>query len=158
MGSYSLLQGIFLTQGLNPGLPHCRQILYHLNHQRSPYSDIWDTKCVFTYCLLYITLGSYSMEPHTVVIKFNLKLSYILRVWFAYQQCRSIPLSPAPFTLYDISKFKNSYSLIWSQFRFSSVWTEKQQTREPIFSGFFREKNITVRRQSTCSLWALWVT
>ena len=23
------LQGIFLTQGLNPGLPHCRQILYH---------------------------------------------------------------------------------------------------------------------------------
>ena len=24
----SLLQGIFLTQGLNPGLPYCRQILY----------------------------------------------------------------------------------------------------------------------------------
>ena len=32
----SLLQGIFLTQGSNPGLPHCRQILYCLNHQRSP--------------------------------------------------------------------------------------------------------------------------
>ena len=31
-----LLQGIFLTQGLNPGLLHCRQILYHLNHQGSP--------------------------------------------------------------------------------------------------------------------------
>ena len=30
-----LLQGIFLTQGLNPGLPHCRQTLYHLSHQRS---------------------------------------------------------------------------------------------------------------------------
>ena len=27
-GSHSLLQGIFLTQGSNPGLPHCRQILY----------------------------------------------------------------------------------------------------------------------------------
>ena len=27
VGSLSLLQGIFLTQGLNPGLPHCRQIL-----------------------------------------------------------------------------------------------------------------------------------
>ena len=25
--------GIFLTQELNPGLLHCRQILYHLNHQ-----------------------------------------------------------------------------------------------------------------------------
>ena len=27
VGSPSLLQGIFPTQGLNPGLPHCRQIL-----------------------------------------------------------------------------------------------------------------------------------
>ena len=36
MGCHSLLQGIFLTQGLNPGLPHCRQILYQLSHQGSP--------------------------------------------------------------------------------------------------------------------------
>ena len=35
-GSHSILQGIFLTQGLNSGLPHCRQVLYHLSHQRSP--------------------------------------------------------------------------------------------------------------------------
>ena len=27
--------GNFLTQGSNPGLLHCRQILYHLSHQRS---------------------------------------------------------------------------------------------------------------------------
>ena len=39
MGSHSLLQGIFLTQGLNPGLLHCGQILYHLNHQRKPSVD-----------------------------------------------------------------------------------------------------------------------
>jgi len=32
VGSLSLLQGIFPTQGLNPGLTHCRQILYQLNH------------------------------------------------------------------------------------------------------------------------------
>ena len=36
MGSLSLLQGIFPTQGLNPGLQHCRRILYQLSHQRSP--------------------------------------------------------------------------------------------------------------------------
>ena len=36
MGSHSLLQGIFPTQGLNPGLPHCRQILYQLSHKGSP--------------------------------------------------------------------------------------------------------------------------
>ena len=33
---YILLQGIFPTQGLNPDLLHCRQILYHLSHQGSP--------------------------------------------------------------------------------------------------------------------------
>ena len=32
---YSVLQGIFLTQGLNLGLLQCRQILYHLSHQKS---------------------------------------------------------------------------------------------------------------------------
>jgi len=32
----SLLQGIFPTQGSNPGLPHCRLILYQLSHQESP--------------------------------------------------------------------------------------------------------------------------
>ena len=31
-----LLPRIFPTQGSNPGLPHCRQILYHLSHQGSP--------------------------------------------------------------------------------------------------------------------------
>ena len=36
MGSHSLLQGIFPTQGSNLGLLHCRQILYHLNHQGNP--------------------------------------------------------------------------------------------------------------------------
>ena len=33
VGCHFLLQGIFLTQGLNPGLPHCRQMLYRLSHQ-----------------------------------------------------------------------------------------------------------------------------
>ena len=33
----SLLQGIFLTQGSNLGLPHCKQILYHLSHKGSPH-------------------------------------------------------------------------------------------------------------------------
>ena len=32
VGSISLFQGIFPTQGLNPGLLHCRQILYQLSH------------------------------------------------------------------------------------------------------------------------------
>ena len=33
MDSHSLLQGIFLTQGSNPGILLCRQILYHLSYR-----------------------------------------------------------------------------------------------------------------------------
>ena len=35
MGCHFLLQGIFSTQGSNPGLLHCRQMLYLLLHQGS---------------------------------------------------------------------------------------------------------------------------
>ena len=57
MGSCSLLQGIFLTQELNPALLHCRQILYHLSHQRSP-----------TVCLNSSTAGAgYDACVHRVV-------------------------------------------------------------------------------------------
>ena len=35
-GCHALLQWIFPTPGLNPGLLNCRQILYHLGHQGSP--------------------------------------------------------------------------------------------------------------------------
>ena len=45
VGSLSLLQGIFPTQGSNPGLPHCRWILYQLSHKESPNGcESWTTK------------------------------------------------------------------------------------------------------------------
>ena len=47
VGSRSLLQGIFPTQGQNPGLPHCRRILYQLSHQGSPQIQEW-VACHFT--------------------------------------------------------------------------------------------------------------
>ena len=40
-GCHSLLQAVFLTQGLNLGLLHCRQILYCLSHHRSPKFSIY---------------------------------------------------------------------------------------------------------------------
>ena len=43
VGCHFLLQAIFPTQGSNPGLPRCRQTLYHLSHQGSP------SKAVHTY-------------------------------------------------------------------------------------------------------------
>ena len=41
VGCHALVQGIFPTQGPNPGLPHCRQILYQLSHQRNPRKAEW---------------------------------------------------------------------------------------------------------------------
>ena len=41
VGCHAILQVLLLTQGLNPGLPDCRQILYHLSHQGNPRILTW---------------------------------------------------------------------------------------------------------------------
>ena len=41
VGSLSLLQGLFPTQGSNPDLPYCRRILYQLSHKGSPRIPEW---------------------------------------------------------------------------------------------------------------------
>ena len=46
VGCHFLLQGIFPTQGSNPGLSHCRQTLYLLSHQRSP---VWPSNSTSRY-------------------------------------------------------------------------------------------------------------
>ena len=56
-----LLQGIFPTQESNLGLLHCRQILYHLNHQGSPrafetslaFHIQRDLSCLFSLCGMF---------------------------------------------------------------------------------------------------------
>ena len=48
MGCHSLLQAIFPTQGSNPGLPHCRWILYHLSHEGSPRILEWAAYAFFS--------------------------------------------------------------------------------------------------------------
>ena len=53
MCSLSLLQGIFPTQGSNPGLPHRRPILYQLSYEGSPsnchilYIDMYEYVCMY---------------------------------------------------------------------------------------------------------------
>ena len=49
VGCHFLLQQIFPTQGSNPGLPHCRQTLYHLSHQGSQYRQIDVNVWIFIY-------------------------------------------------------------------------------------------------------------
>ena len=54
--SFSLLEGIFPTQGLNWGLPHCRRILYQLSHKGSPQETLNGNK---RKCWLFKFLRSY---------------------------------------------------------------------------------------------------
>ena len=42
-----LSPGNFPTQGSNPGLPHCRQMLYHLSQQGSPQFNSWVRKMLW---------------------------------------------------------------------------------------------------------------
>ena len=62
VGSLSLLQGFFPTQELNPGLPHCRQILYQLSHKGSP--------CIYIYTYIYIYTHTYT-HIHTHIYNIN---------------------------------------------------------------------------------------
>ena len=53
VGSLSLLQGTFPTQGSNPGLPHCRRILYQLSQKGSP---LYQYELMNTYFLLWVVM------------------------------------------------------------------------------------------------------
>ena len=57
-----LLQGIFPTQGSNPGLPHCRWILNHLSHQGSYSSPVFKKvfKSLVAYALQILVFSFYS--------------------------------------------------------------------------------------------------
>ena len=55
VGSHSLLQGIFPTQGSNSGLLHCRQILYHLSHQEGPKSKSPTHKIIRKYIVVVLS-------------------------------------------------------------------------------------------------------
>ena len=78
MGSLSFLQGIFPTQRLNPGLLHCRQILYQLSHQGSPCISTEPYLYSFTYlftCWSSISMNSTSADPTNLISKIFLGIS-----------------------------------------------------------------------------------
>ena len=62
LGCHALFQGIFLTQGSNACLLHCRQILYLLSHVGSPI----DTCTLYIVKIIYLTL---LILPDTSFIK-----------------------------------------------------------------------------------------
>ena len=65
VGCHSLLQGIFPTQGSNPGLLHCRLILYHPSHQGS--SGYIYGCCSLSHCLTLCNPMNCSMSGFPVL-------------------------------------------------------------------------------------------
>ena len=74
--SLSLLQGIFLTQGSNPGLPHCRKIFYQLSHQGSPRILEW---------------GAYPFFSRSSQLRNQIRVSWIAGGFFTSWAVRKWP-------------------------------------------------------------------
>ena len=95
VGSLSLLQGIFPTQGLNPGLPHCRRILHQLSHQgRLSHLPVLPLPQAF-----YSFLELPSRMPDSSIsliisfmFSFPLSLSAVLLILFSYLLSHSLVL------------------------------------------------------------------
>ena len=62
VGSLSFLQGIFPTQRANPGLPHCRQILYQRSHKGSPRILEWVAYPFCGSCINFLSAGKLLLQ------------------------------------------------------------------------------------------------
>ena len=77
VGCHALLQGIFLNQGSNPGLPHCKQILYQLSYQR----------CQISYFLPSFSYNiSWKIENFIFNWSRNVEIS-IFSIWSITSKC-----------------------------------------------------------------------
>ena len=99
VGCYALLQGIFSTQGLNPGLLPCRQILYCLSHQGSPNSlkihpNCWCINSLFLFLAkrysMCLCLSSPLLKDIWVIFSFRLLL--IKLIWIFVYLCQIVQL------------------------------------------------------------------
>ena len=69
LGCHPLLQGIFPIQASNPGLPHCRWILYCLSHQGSPRILQWE--------LIYV-VPSQGHNDHLLLTSLALSIEHLM--------------------------------------------------------------------------------
>ena len=93
MGSLSFLQGIFPTQGSNPGPPYCRRMLYQLSHQGNPR--------ILDYVAFPFSSGSSWPRNHTGV-------SCIVGGFFTSWAIRE---APDLITFYKCLNYKTRFSL-----------------------------------------------
>ena len=138
VGSLSLLQGIFPTQGLNPGLLPCRWIVYHLSPQGSPRILEWVTYC----------FSSGSSRPRNPTIVSCIAGGFFFFFFFTSWVTRETQLFLAHYkSCLAIRKQTINKNRNFSQFyapsplRFGSIHMSISRTKGPAFSC------LTVRRK-----------
>ena len=102
VGSFSLPQRIFPTQGSNPGLPHCRVILYQLNHNESllnsmDHSKVMELSCCTTRCpwlvcsWVYTHIYNCHWSPFSVLYNVitETRFKFVLNTSFSFLLCLS---------------------------------------------------------------------
>ena len=97
VGSHSLLQRIFPTQGLNPGLLYCRQILYQLSHQGRPRAGVKSCHSGDLLRWEHVSWGHQAFGGIWEVLSAgsNSKADYRLGVCWAQGSLKGRQLSPA---------------------------------------------------------------
>ena len=102
VGTHSLLQGIFPTQGLNSGLKHYRQILYCLSHQGSPLvNNKWS-----------VNIRLFEKNCHCQLSEMNTCcVSGSVVKWFRVKVCKPArgPILSKEFVCWHDSQAKNLY-------------------------------------------------
>ena len=68
VGCHGLFQGILPTQGSNPGLQHCRWILYHLSHQERELLYVCVCVCIHICVYTYIYTHTIYISPNDTVV------------------------------------------------------------------------------------------
>ena len=136
MGSHSLLHGIFLTQGSNPGLPHCRQILYQLSHKGSLRILEW-VDYHFSRGSFWpgIELWSPALQVDSLPTELtgNIKLT-LKKCIPIYIRCRQV-LFESTYISYLHACLPSCFSCIW---HITTLWTVAHQA--PLSVGFSRQE------------------
>ena len=109
VGSLSLLQGIFPTQGLNPGLLHCRRILYQLSHKGNPRilewvaypfsrGSSWPRNWTGVSCIAVGFFTNWAMKGSPELCsRFSLVIYFIDSINCVYMSNPNLPIHPSSF-------------------------------------------------------------
>ena len=123
VGYHALLQGIFPTQGSNPGLPHCRQILYWLSHQGSPFCFIGSVQ-LLDHVRLFATPWTVARQASlSITNPWNLlKLMSIKSVMPSNHLilCRPLLLPPSIFSSIRVFSNKTVLHIRWPKYWISA--------------------------------------